>query len=185
MRKTLSIILCFAVLLSFNLSANAQDITNSDSTILNDNTLEPLVDPETTNEIFTEYEKEINYVESKYNLTISVLTQETLDLLSNEAAQNLKNEDYRFSKLMTQLILECERAKLANTYSTNAAGTVSPNSITVVKDYDIVKGMYITEVSKGTTKQYTDPYFISLIPTLYRNVSKIFLHHFCQTRRNA
>lgn len=110
MRKTLSIILCFAVLLSFNLSANAQDITNSDSTILNDNTLEPLVDPETTNEIFTEYEKEINYVESKYNLTFSVLTQETLDLLSNEAAQNLKNEDYRFSKLMTQLILECERA---------------------------------------------------------------------------
>lgn len=85
-KRWLSLVLCFATLVSFNIQTFAA--SGQDSL--------PYITEAEVNRIFTEFADEISYVEDKYGKSITDLNEESLDLISCEAVLNLSNDEFQF-----------------------------------------------------------------------------------------
>lgn len=131
MKKWLSILLSFAIVMSLSLSFCSADIFKNDVKIAEAR----------AQNIFSEFSDEISYVEDKYDRKIGALDPETLDILKQEAVLNLENDAFDFAALMDAIAIANTEAALSNYNS----------STTVYRSFGILKGNYFGEIATGGT----------------------------------
>lgn len=149
-KRWLSLVLCFATLVSFNIQTFAA--SGQDSL--------PYITEAEVNRIFTEFADEISYVEDKYGKSITDLNEESLDLISCEAVLNLSNDEFQFGDLMDEIALAYQDAELRTMFK-GRNGDYNASSETIIS-FRPLKGKYITEVATGVTETASDSTNISI-----------------------
>lgn len=71
--------------------------------------------------ILAKFVPEVRYVENEYNIQITNLDEETLELLKDVAIANLRNDQYRFSDLIGEISLACAQKRFENAAMTSKA----------------------------------------------------------------
>ena len=151
LRRYFVIVLSILVLLSTATAACATSIDTSSPTIA----------PSDAQNILTEFQNEISYVESKYAITIDTLDAVALNLLKDEAVCNLQNSSYRFGPLMDAIALASAQSSM-NSIPNSYIPIKKNEVISVYRSYNTLKGKYLADAAVGTTTAITGSLNISV-----------------------